>query len=124
MIYVGFVIEVGEAIRLLGLDESIVSCFYDTEPIQKYLKDEGSDLKFFYIDKGACLFGLRVHTSDRVLQLPYSTVDNTIVAILKRKDEFLKEIRKLKIDISQVNITWSEEESRLVENPQPYVISV
>jgi len=118
MIYVGFVIPIEEALRLLGLPDDFVKSFYDTEPISHYLKKKGCSLIFEYIDKGACLFGAPVKWEEE------APVEATILQILLAKREFLSEVNKLTIDISMVNINRIEEDSRPIENPQPYVISL
>lgn len=116
--YIGFVIPVEEALRLLKLPDTYVKSFYDTGPIQKYLEERGSNLVFSYIDKGACLFGLHVKL------LPETSVENTILAMINTKKMFTYEVKALKIDISKVNINRVEEDCWTVENPEPYVILV
>jgi hypothetical protein len=93
-----------------------VKSFYETEPIQKYLEEKGSNLVFQYIDKGACLFGLEV----KLRQEP--SVEDTILAMITYKKMFHCEVKALRIDTSVVNITRIEEDSWPVENPEPYVI--
>ncbi len=121
MIYIGYVITVKEALRLLGLNESIVSSFYDTEPIQKVLEEKGSQLDFKYIDKGACVFGIPVCTN---YGEKYATLDDCIFDLILVKRTFHLEILKLKLDISEVNLTWIESEEQLVKNPEGYLIDV
>lgn len=114
--YVGFVIPAEEALRLLNLPETFVATFYDTEPIQKYLKEKGSKITFQYIDKGACVFGVNVHMRQE------SSLEDTIMAMITAKKIFLWEVKTLGLDIRKVNINRIEEASWLVENPEPYVI--
>ena len=116
--YIGFVIPIEEALRLLNLEDDFVKTFYDTKPIDKYLKEKGSKLIFEYMDKGACLFAIRVALK------PEPTIEETLLQLIQAKREFLAEIKQLKIDISKVNLTRVEEESWLVENPEPYVITL
>lgn len=116
--YIGFVIPLEEALRLLKLPDDFVNSFYDTEPIQKYLEERGSNLVFQYIDKGACLFALKVKL------LPEPSVEDTILAMITMKKQFGYEVRALKIDTRIVNINRVEEEAWAVENPEPYVISL
>ncbi len=123
MLYVGYVISLEEALRLLKLDESIVTSFYHTEPIQRYLEQRNTRLVFEYIDKGACLFGVPVDTENGYTKFPYTTIEDTFQSITIAKIAFLRYIKDLNIDTSEVNLTWIEEEDILVENPEPYVIS-
>jgi hypothetical protein len=118
MIYVGFVISMEEALRLLKLEDSFVKTYYDTKPIQDLLADFGSHLVFEYMDKGACLFAMKV----QLKQEP--SIEETIFQLIAAKKQFLTEITALKIQIDKVNLTRIEEESWLVENPEPYVISL
>ena len=118
MIYVGFVVPLEEALRLLKLSETIVSSSYDIQPIQNYLKDKKSKIEFQYIDKGACLFGVKVQLREE------SSVEDTIMAMITAKKLFLWEVKTLDLDIRKVNINRIEEESWLVENPEPYVITL
>jgi hypothetical protein len=124
MLYVGFVITVLEALRLLGLPEDFVSSDYDTEPLQEYLKQKKTRLVFQYIDKGACLFGVPVDTENGYTKFPYTTIEDTVQSITLAKIAFLRYIKQLNMDISEVNLTWIEEEEILVENPEPYVMSL
>ena len=118
MMYIGFVIPLEEALRLLKLPEDFVKTFYDTEPIQRYLEERGSKLVFRYIDKGACLFAHEV----KLRQEP--SVEDTIYTMITIKRMFYYEIKALKIDISVVNINRIEVEAWPVENSEPYVITL
>ncbi len=124
MLYVGFVISVGEALRLLKLPENTVSSFYDTKPIQDYLREKDSYLTFHYIDKGACLLGVPVEVEEKNTCFPYANLEDTFYAIIRSKYIFQREVTNLKMDMSYVNITWIEEEEKKVEHPQPYVITL
>lgn len=123
MLYIGFPVSVVEALRLLKLNESLVNSYYDTDPIQLYLKQEGTHLVFRYIDKGSCLFGLPVSTFSS-MDDAYSSVEDTIFNILGAKRMFLDECKNLNIDWNHVEVTWIEEEGKILENPQPFVISL
>lgn len=118
MMYIGFVIPVEEALRLLHLPQNTADSFFDTQPVCKHLEEKGSNLVFQYIDKGACLFGHKV----KLRQEP--SLEDTILAMINAKKMFYYEIKALKIDISKVYINRVEEESWLVENPEPYIITL
>ena len=120
--YIGFVITIQEAIRLFKLNKNIVSSFYDTEPIQAYLREKNNDLQFKYIDKGAYVLGIPVNTEDNTTCFPYANLEDTFYAMIHAKYIFEREIRNLAVDMSVVNITWIESEEVCVEHPQPYVI--
>jgi hypothetical protein len=124
MLYVGFVISLQEALRLLTLPETTVSSFYDTTPIQKYLNQKKSEIVCSYIDKGACLFAVALDLEDTKTNFPYSNIEDTFFQILLAKHAFKHELRHLDIDTSYVNITWIESEETRVERPDPYVISI
>ena len=89
-----------EALRLLRLSQRVVSSFYDTEPVAKYLKQKESNLVFQYIDKGVCLIGLPVFTEEE----PYLMVEESIIQILEVKKEFVQELKNLTIDTRVVNL--------------------
>ena len=116
--YVGYSIEIQEALRLLNLDESYAPSFYQTEKIQDYLKKKGSCLLFEYIDKGACLFGVACGSK------PYGSMTETLKQILDAKILFEDELKQLNIDTSIVYTAWVEEQSVLRVNPEPWVISL
>lgn len=117
MLYLGFPVSLGEALRLFKLDESIVSSFYHTEPVQAYLKQKKSHLLFFYIDKGSCFLGLPL--SDNVVE--YETAVTELIGLRKI---LLSELRALGVDLSRVELTRVEEEGEWVENPEPFLMSV
>lgn len=123
MIYIGYVVSVAEAQRLLGLNDTFAVSYYDTEPIQKYLKAKGNKLVFRYIDKAACLFGISCSSVNGDIER-YNTIEQTIISILLAKQLFYDEIKKLGVDTSVVNLTWVEKEPWLVQNPEPYVITL
>lgn len=124
MLYIGFVITVKEALRLLKLPEEYVLSYYNTQPIQDYLKQKNTRLIFEYIDKTACLFGIPVDTENGYTKFPYTTIEDTVQSITLAKIAFLRYVKHLGIDTSEVNLSWIEEEEILVENPEPYVISL
>ena len=120
MIYIGFKISVAEALRLFSLGDPYARSFYDTGLIQKWLTEEkGSKLFFDYIDKGACLLGIPVR-----IGVEYPTIEYTICRMVEAKNSFLYEMKNMGIDISKVNLTDIDEPETLVENPEPYVITM
>ena len=121
MIYIGFVVTVPEAIRLLKLDESIVTSFYDTQPIQRFLRDKESPLQFQYIDKGACAFGLPLCNN---YAEQYRSLDDCLADMKNKQREFHQEIENLKVDTSVVNLTWIECGERPMKDPQGYLIDI
>ncbi len=123
MIYVGYVIRVDEAVRLLKFDFTLVKSFYDTAAIESYLKEQKSKLTFLYIDKGAGLLGISLDDY-RGASSPYSTVKDTVFLLEGAQKLFLAEVKRLGIDTSLVNLTWIEEEEHPVKDPEPYVISI
>lgn len=123
MSFVGFPIDINEALRLLKLEESFVKSFYDTNPIQNYLKNKKSGLIFCYIDKGTCLLGYPIAKKGDPVGMCYK-VEDTIIEIIRAKQTFIKEIKKLEIDISAVNITQIEEESYIDTSGEPFIISL
>lgn len=123
MTYVGFPIDIAEALCLLNLEEKFVKTFYDTEPIQEFLKDKKSKLVFCYIDKGSCLLGYPV-ARDRDHPSTWYKVDDMISQILKAKTAFKEEMKSLGIDISKINVTKVEEETFLDTSGEPYVITL
>lgn len=118
MLYVGYAIQIQEALRLLRLNDSYATSFYDTQGISAYLMQKRSRIVFNYIDKGACLFGVRCQLES------CSTVTDTLKAILEAKIRFEDEVKKLGVDTSVVNLTWIEEDETPTENPEPRVISL
>lgn len=118
MLYVGFPIEIEEALRILNLDASLVKSYYDTGPIDSYLKSKGSRLQFVYMDKGTCAFGLPLGGYQ-------GTVDDLVVRMLQTKKAFWNEVEVLQLDLSYLAVTWIEQET--VEEgrmPQPYLLDV
>jgi hypothetical protein len=118
MLYIGFPITIEEALRILKLDESLVNTFYHTEPIDLYLKSKGSKLRFKYIDKGTCAFGLP-------LENYHMSVEDAVIQLLQMKKAFWNEVESLQLDLSSLAITWVEQETQDEgENPQPYLLVV
>lgn len=117
MLYIGFYLEIPEAIRILGLEEDSCKNFYDTWPIHTYLKEKNSPLQFLYMDKGTCMFGVPV--SDGYIY----EVEELLQSLLTAKKAFWKAVKDLGLDLSTVTVTGIEEESVTLENPQPFVIN-
>lgn len=102
----------------------MIPSYKNTKPIQEYLKQRNTRLVFEHIEKEAFLFGLPVDTENANTKFPYTTIEDTVQSITIAKILFLRYMKHLNIDISEVNLTWIEEEEVLVENPEPYVISL
>jgi hypothetical protein len=120
MMYIGFRISVAEALRIFDLGDPYARSFYDTGLIQKWLEEEkGSKLFFDYIDKGACLLGIPVR-----IGVDYPTIEYTFCRMVEAKNSFLYEMKNMGIDISKVNLTDIDSDEVLVENPEPYVITM
>ena len=99
--YIGFVITIQEAIRLFKLNKNIASSFYDTEPIQAYLREKNNDLQFKYIDKGACVLGIPVSTEDNTTCFPYANLEDTFYAMIHAKYIFERNTKSA-VDMSVV----------------------
>lgn len=117
MLYIGFYLEIQEAIRILNLDENCCKNFYDTWPIHTYLKEKNSPLEFLYMDKGTCMFGVPV--SDGYIY----EIEELLQSLLTAKKIFWKAVRDLGLDLSTVTVTGIEEEPEVLSNPQPFVIN-
>ena len=117
MLYIGFYLEIQEAIRILNLDENRCKNFYDTWPIHTYLKEKNSPLEFLYMDKGTCMFGVPV--SDGYIY----EIEELLQSLLTAKKIFWKAVRDLGLDLSTVTVTGIEEEPEVLSNPQPFVIN-
>jgi hypothetical protein len=113
--YIGYIISVHEAKRLLG-DSVEVSSYYDTRPIDAFLSQH-STLRFEYIDKGSCVLGIP-------LEIGNVCVDDALIQIVQKKNEFKDQIKKLNIDTSTVILQPMEEAEVVVHNPEPLLIQV
>ena len=120
MIYIGFIITTYEAARLLKMHSSYVESHYHTKFIKKHLRDSKSQLLFDYIDKGACVLGIPIDTLNEFWD-PINT-DTFIQYILKAKELFQEEMKKLDIDTKEVYFTRMEGDDYLVKNPEPIIV--
>lgn len=121
MPYVGITLEIGEALRLLKLDDNLVKTFYDTEPIDNYLQDSGFSMRFEYIDKGVCVLGIPLEGERRYWPAMLG-IETGLAKILELAKKFREEVKHLKIDMSKVQIAQMEAESIEMENPDPFLI--
>lgn len=119
MTYVGFSIDIEEALRLFNLDES----YGDQVSIQKYLEENKTELIFQYVDKGMFILGCSISKKDDH-SFPLYKVDDTIILILTAKKQFKSEMKKLGVDLSNVRIIVLDYESRIENFPEPYVINI
>ncbi len=121
MAYIGITIEIEEALRLLNLDPELCRNYYHTEPIDRYLNDKESCLRFLYVDKGVCILGLPLMGEPQYWP-PMMGVQNSILQIRDLTQKFRDEVQRLKIDLSKVTIAVMESESIEMENPEPFLI--
>ena len=121
MAYVGITIEVPEALRLLNLGLEFAKHSYDTGPIDQYLRECDSALRFVYVDKGVCILGLPFRGEPQYWP-PMLGVENSILRIRSLAQKFRDEANRLGIDLSKVVIAVMESESIEIENPEPFLI--
>jgi len=117
MLYIGFYLEIQEAIRILNLDKDSCKNYYDTWPIHNFLKGQNSPLQFLYMDKGTCMFGVPVSTGY------IYEIEELLVSLVTAKKVFWKAVKDLGLDLSTVTVTGIEEESEILSNPEPFVIN-
>lgn len=121
MLYVGFGITGEMALTLFGLVNDNRS---DTEKFKFIDKELASvGLVLVHIRKGICILGLEVkqihiHADD------YLSVDDGIRCILDAKKKVTAGIKKLQLDMSDIEIQKMEEDPIHVSHPEPYLISV
>jgi hypothetical protein len=121
MVYIGITIEIEEALRLFKMDESFVKSYYDTEPINNYLKEFGSSLDFVYLDKGVCVLGLLLK-GDKHYHPSMIGIEDGLREILQLTKKFREEIKNLRFDLSAVTIAQMESEPIVMHNPDPFLI--
>jgi hypothetical protein len=121
MAYVGITIEVPEALRLLNLGPEFAKHYYDTEPINQYLKESDSALRFVYVDKGVCILGLPLRGEPQYWP-PMLGLETSILRIKSLAQKFRDETNRLCIDLSKVEIAVMESEPIEMENPEPFLI--
>ena len=115
MLYVGYPITYETMQRLFHLDDST-----HWKDVPQIIAKSG--LEFYSIDKGLCILGLnvkQVHYS----AVTYCSADDSIVAIMETKKKVTELIEKAGLDLSELEVSFMEEESFVAKNPQPYVIT-
>lgn len=121
MVYIGITLYMEEALRILNMNGTFVKSFYDTKPIDDFLKDIGSCLSFRYLDKGVCVLGIPLE-GDRMYWPSMICVEDGLSQILQLTKKFREEVRCLKIDLSSVTIAQMESEALQMQNPDPFLI--
>lgn len=119
MPYVGLTLYIEEAVHLLNLDHTIILSYYDTNAIEKHLKQKGSKLVFHYVDKGVCVLGIPFPTTKYHPQM--IEIDVGIQTILNLKQEFQDEVKKLGLDLNQVTLAQMESPPMKVKTPEPFL---
>ena len=112
MLYVGLPLEYNECVRLLNGHKLPDDVSFD---ICEYLKRMNSKLKYVGIDKGFNILGFGVYSDDM-------SVENLCILLLTLKNQFLEEMKSLKVDLSRVEIARMEMEPEIVENPSPMAL--
>ena len=115
MLYVGYPISYETMQRLFHLDDST-----HWKDVPQIIAKTG--LEFYGIDKGLNILGLtvkQVHYS----AVSYCSADDSIVAIMQTKKLVAELVEKAGLDISELEISFMEEESFVAKNPQPFVIT-
>lgn len=114
MIYIGLPISYEECLRLLKLPD-------EPHAIDIYLAAKDSSLVLEGLDKGVCAFGIKLDLTD--LRHPLTSLEEVLKQIVGGQRSFYKEILRLKIDLSFVNLSYMEEGEEEVENPSPVFIA-
>jgi len=112
MLYVGYPISYETMQRLFQID--------DSQDEKEIIAKTG--LQFYAIDKGLNILGLsvkQVHYS----AANYCSADDSIVAIMQTKKLVAELVEKAGLDISELEVSFMEEESFVAKNPQPFVIT-
>ncbi len=125
MVYIGFPVYFEEAYRLFkpylltrgfNEDEARLSEKQFSEYLSKF-----TDLKLHWIDKGIWILGYNLETISRRFWNPLLSVEDTVIAILEAKKKFVEEIKKIHLDISEVEFAYMEDGEEKIQNPDPAV---
>jgi hypothetical protein len=121
MLYVGITVYFDEARRLLCVPPDLVADIYNSGRADEYIAARTS-LRVFALDKGVCVLGLEVREVGQNLWAPVRSVDECVALIQVRKYEWLLEVARLRMDLSEVTLAHMEDEDEVVENPQPALL--
>ncbi len=108
--YIGIPVDWDEACRLLG-----ISC--ETE-INVYLKQQSSALGYYGLEKNVSVLGLKYTSLTENMWAGKTAVEN-LADLMNLCNEWKKEVKKIRLDLSRVELARLESESEWVEYPEP-----
>jgi hypothetical protein len=133
MVFIGYPVNIEEAIRLFKLPIDIESfdsdwkwCQYIDEKIKKY------GLHFYPVDKNLWVIGLKcnkylgeVYSSDEIYNKDhsYKTVDECVTAMMELKAKVSRGMKLAGVDMSEIEITHMEGENIILSYPEPFFIN-
>jgi hypothetical protein len=123
MIFIGYPVNIKEALRLFNLPRTEESFEKEYQCIN-YIAEEAIKygLQFDCIKKNIHFIGIECdHEQFGDLWSSYKSVDESIIGLLQLKAKVKEAIKLSGIDLSEIEIT-NEEEDVIVYNPEPYII--
>lgn len=142
-LYFGIPVDMNEAIRIFGLDISVIEkeiienkpnflknkqeiiYSYDLfQYLDKYFKNHYTDIRIFATDKGQYIIGYVIEEPSDVWN-KFINVDEFIILILQLRKKFADEMAALHADLSEVVLEYMEgaTNAEKTKNPTPYIIS-
>ena len=115
MIFIGYPLSYDTTCKLFGANPE-----GGEKNLQEVVTKKG--LTYQWVDKNVSLLGLEVKEVSNIWSR-YTSVDESIMLIMKYKIMFVELIQKSGIDISEVEIECMESEPIFVKNPPPYVFA-
>ncbi len=127
MVYVGYPVNLEEALRLFNLtfDEKLESPYHYHSQCRKFIDSsiKKFGLNFYCADKNLHIIGIDAKELLGNCWSTHRTVDESLMILLQLKSEVVNGMKMAKVDMSRVEITHMEGEDTIVSNPEPYLIN-
>jgi hypothetical protein len=125
MIYIGYPVNMEEALRLFKLPRTVDSFNPQWWKCSEYINNEiiKYGLNFYYLDKGFCVVGIEVNNNLGNIWYDHKNIDDCIIGLIQLKKLVKEKFESSGIDLSRIEITHMEGEDVIVSNPEPYFIN-
>ncbi len=127
MVYVGYPVNLEEALRLFNLEfnEEPTSSYYYYSKCREFINKKINQygLGFYVLDKNLHVIGLNLDESLGSCWENHISIDDSIMILLESKKKIKEAMKNANIDLSNIEITHMEGEDIIMDNPEPFLIN-
>ena len=127
MVYVGYPVNILEALRLFNLtfNETLISHYHFSVQCRDFINREIKKygIEFHCLDKNLFVIGFNLDQKFGCCDENHISIDESIIILLEYKLKIKEALQKANVDLSSIEITHMEGEDIIMNNPEPFLIN-